>query len=377
MRVIRALAAVALTLGVLEAAAMAYPQFRFSTGNDRCSACHLAPEGGGLLNDYGRSEVGDTISWGGDGGLLHGAWTPPPWLALGGDVRVAGVGRLREGDEPTLAAFPMQADLYADLRRGPLSVSITGGLNGAARSRPDGAGPAAYLTSRRHVLTYQAHEGAPYVRVGRFFPVLGLRSADHSALARRALDMYILEEPYALGAGASGDGWELHGSVFAPSPWPETQAGARATGATVFYERTVGEGAAVAGQARYAQGELDRRVLVGTVATWWLDGPGLLLQAELDGQGQRIADADLTRWQLLGAAQLTRVMLPGLMIGVGGQVWTPDLRLRGVSRSTAELDVQVFPWAHVELHLLARIAGVGGRGDEPDLLGLVQVHYYP
>ena len=75
----------------MPAVARAYPQFQFATGSVRCNECHLAPAGGGLLDDYGRQEAGDTISAGGDGGLLHGLVTPPSWLALGGDARVAGL----------------------------------------------------------------------------------------------------------------------------------------------------------------------------------------------------------------------------------------------------------------------------------------------
>ena len=54
--------------------AEAYPQFQFSTLNSRCQNCHFSPVGGGLINEYGRSEAGDTISRGGDGSFLHGLW---------------------------------------------------------------------------------------------------------------------------------------------------------------------------------------------------------------------------------------------------------------------------------------------------------------
>ncbi len=74
---------VALVLAVAAGRAEAYPQFQLSLGADRCSKCHFSPAGGGLINDYGRDEAGSTISRGGDGRFLHGAWTPPSWLQLG------------------------------------------------------------------------------------------------------------------------------------------------------------------------------------------------------------------------------------------------------------------------------------------------------
>src|SRR6185503_17793028 len=84
---IRRLALTALLSGIVLAAfsgrASAYPQFQFSSGTTRCNQCHYAPGGGGLITSGGRDESGDTISsFGGNGGFLHGAWSPPSWLAL-------------------------------------------------------------------------------------------------------------------------------------------------------------------------------------------------------------------------------------------------------------------------------------------------------
>ena len=81
-------ALVVLAVVAMTSAAEAYPQFQLSTDTERCSACHYAPSGGGLLNEYGRDEAGSTISGRGDGRFAHGAVTPPDWLALGGDLRL-------------------------------------------------------------------------------------------------------------------------------------------------------------------------------------------------------------------------------------------------------------------------------------------------
>src|SRR5947208_3165793 len=98
----------ALVLIGLGGAASAYPQFQFSSGTTRCSQCHYDPAGGGLITSWGRDESGDTISLGGNGSFAHGAWTPPSWLALGADVRLAGLYN-NSGGPPgaELAAFPM------------------------------------------------------------------------------------------------------------------------------------------------------------------------------------------------------------------------------------------------------------------------------
>lgn len=366
----RVIALALVVVGALATRATAYPELQFSAGSDRCSACHFAPEGGGLVNDFGRTEASDTLSWGGDGRLLHGAWTPPAAIALGGDLRVATLGRAREQDEPLYAAFPMQADLYARVAAGPISLNVTGGYNGAVRGRDDDAGLGDYLVSREHYVMYQREPGEPYVRAGRFYPVLGLRTHDHTELARRALDFYNLDEPYALGGGAAGGEWELHVAGFVPNP---TGAGVRAYGASAYYERFVGAGS-IAGQTRVAISDADRRVLGGAVGKWWFAGPKLLVCAELDLQHQAFADADASRLQLLAYAGVTRVMLPGILVGIAAQHWTPDLGLGGSARDAAELDVQLFPWAHVELHLLGRLTAVGGSAS--DALAMLQLHYY-
>jgi hypothetical protein len=79
---------------------------------------------------------------------------------------------------------------------------------------------------------------------------------------------------------------------------------------------------------------------------------------------------------MVGYASVTRMMLPGWMIGAAVQRWAPDLMLRGSTRNALEVNVQAFPWAHVEFHLLLRAEATGGDTLEPNLLSLLQLHYY-
>src|SRR5690606_12725185 len=92
----RRLALAALACAALAAsapAAEAYPQFQLSSGSARCNLCHYAPAGGGLINGWGRTEAADTISRGGDGAFLYGAWELPDWLARGAGRRGRAGGR--------------------------------------------------------------------------------------------------------------------------------------------------------------------------------------------------------------------------------------------------------------------------------------------
>ena len=353
--------------------AEAYPQWQLSTGAERCTACHESPAGGGLINDFGRSEAGDTISRGGDGGFLHGLWEPPAWLQLGADLRLAGGLRYQEPSRETLL-FPMQADVYVRAGTDALSLNVTGGLRGAAR---DPSPPLVErLASREHYVMWKPKLGA-YVRAGRFFPVFGLRSQDHTAYVRRYLGFHTLEEPYGVAAGLARGEWEAHASLFAPSPVRRLGSGVEATGAALYYERRLLDATALlAGQARVAISDDDGRALVGVVGKRWFEGAGLMVMAELDLQRQWFdAARGPTRYQLAGYLGASKEVVHGVQVGAALQRWQPDLSLRS-ARDAFELNVQYFPVAHVELHLLGRASAVGNDLDDPGLLALLQLHYY-
>ncbi len=370
MRVALIVLALALAVGT----ARAYPQLQFTTGATRCGECHVAPDGGGLLTDYGRDEAGDTLSGRGDGRFLHGAWTPPDWLQLGADLRGAIGGKQLDGEAAELLAFPMQADLYARFAAGPLSLNLTVGGNGAARGRNAAAPITSYLVSREHFVAFHQDDAAWSVRAGRFFPTFGVRTHDHTAYVRRHLDMYLLEEPYALEGEYVRGRWQAFATAFLGNPIPELAAGERASGASASVERLIDDGA-IAGHARVALGPDDRRYLVGAVGKRWLPGPNLLVLAELDLQRQRLATG-FVRYQLVGYLSVTRPVLPGYLIGAAVQRYAPDVTFGGTTRNALELNLQAFPWAHTEAHLLTRVEATGGDTLHPNLLALLQLHYY-
>ena len=366
------LVTVALALALAVRAASAYPELQLTTGADRCGACHLSPAGGGLLDDYGRSEAGDTVSRGGDGAFLHGLWEPPRWLVLGADLRGAAGLRYQEPRREGLL-FPMQADVHARLGSETLALYATGGLRAAAR---DPAPPLTRrLVSREHYVMWQPKRGT-YLRAGRFFPVLGLRSQDHTAYVRRYLGQHTLEEPYGVGAGRAGADWEAHASVFVPAPRAQA-SGVAARGAALYAERRLQDDHAVlGGQARVALGPDDGRALVGVVGKRWFEGAGLLLLGEVDLQRQWFDGARApTRYQLASYLGASKTVARGVVLGAALHRWQPDLRLRS-SRDAFELTVQYFPRAHLELHLLGRASAAGNDLDDPGLLALLQLHYY-
>lgn len=71
---------------------LAFPEM-IKHGYVNCTACHVSPSGGGVLNPYGRNlsaELISTWSYKGEEGFLHGAVdtsSVDEWLAIGGDYR--------------------------------------------------------------------------------------------------------------------------------------------------------------------------------------------------------------------------------------------------------------------------------------------------
>lgn len=364
---------VIVALMVASATAHAYPQFQLSTGTDRCITCHYSPAGGGLINEYGRDEASSTISRGGDGRFLHGLWDPPTWLQLGADLRGAAALK-REGATSEVLAFPMQVDAYVRAGGDSVSFNLTVGLRGGARD-PQPPLPERIL-SREHYLMY-ARESGTYVRAGRFFPVFGVRTQDHTAFVRRYLGFHTFEEPYGISGGTFGDDWEAHAGVFTPQLIPFQGARSQSYGAAVYYERRFSDGnAAIAPQARVAFSETDARITAGLVGKRWFPDAGVMMLAEVDVQRQSFGgEAEgPTRYQLATYTSVTKTVVQGVMVGAAFHHWQPDLRLR-TNRDAFQIDVQYFPIAHLELHLLARVGG-SGDFDPAGFLSMLQLHYY-
>jgi hypothetical protein len=373
-------------LGVLllgEGSARAYPQFQLSSGATRCNQCHYAPAGGGLLNSYGRDAVGDELStFGGDGAFAHGAVRLPAWLALGVDLRGAFVDNdVQDPAGPTVAVFPMQADLSARiaLPKG-FSVSAIGGLRGQVRD-PDLLVPiqnfqpvsTSELISREHYLMWEPEAVGPYLRVGRFYAPYGLRMAEHILYVERDLGFDELEETYNLSGGFILPEGELHLTLFAPDF--VRHIGSDEKGFAAYLEtRFHDDRAALAGQMRVALAPGITRVMTGAVGKLYLERLRTQLFGEVDLVNQIFTDLDdTTRTQIVGAAGFATFPITGVMVTLIGErnqvdVQTPD------AWTAATALCNWFPYAHFELQLMGRLQFPSGGSVASTLF--FQVHYF-
>src|SRR4029077_9671390 len=150
-----------------------------------------------------------------------GLWSPPSWLALGADVRLAATRTVDGGPEtPKGAWFPMQADFYARFAFGDaFSLYLEGGARGEVRP-PDPSVAGRFSTipdrfiSREHSLMWRPSATGPYGRIGRFYAPYGLRFVEHIFYIRRYTGYNLYDETYNVSGGYVGDDWELHATAF-------------------------------------------------------------------------------------------------------------------------------------------------------------------
>ena len=368
--------------------ARAYPQFQFSSGTTRCGQCHYSPSGGTLISSWGRDEAGDTISLGGDGSFLHGLWAPPSWLALGADLRVAALRNDVGGaDSPEVAAFPMQADVYTRLAYDAISLNVTVGARGVVRPPDPSLGGRtsdvmSRMMSREHYLMWRPSATGPYARIGRFAAPYGLRFVEHIFFVRSVTGYNLYEETYNASGGYVDDDWEVHATAFThvPSSAPDFfgASGAPESGGVGYGEMRFNKMAAVGLQTRVGIAHEESRYQGGAVGKLWIEGVRLLFLGEADFIRQQLTQAGVGQNQFVSYLGVT-YFIRGFMIGGAYEVYQENLAVKGTLREAADLELNLFPWAHFELNLLGRYQtrATTAIGDTPSgSLLMLQLHYY-
>ena len=377
-------AALAAVIALTEGTAAAYPQWQLTTGSARCNECHYAPAGGGLITSYGRDAIGEELStFEGNGAFLHGKVTPPPWLAVGADLRGAFVANgVQDPAGTTTAFFPMQADASARVAipKG-FSVAATLGLRGQIRQNDsvvpnDNFQPTSTssLVSREHYLMWQPAAVGPYVRAGRFYAPFGLRFLEHIFYTRRDLGFDELEETYNVSGGWSLPAWELHLTAFAPDF--VRHMGSNERGFAAYYERRLlNDKLALAAQGRVADGPGETRYIYGGVGKFYLPLLRTMFLAELDVSHNAFDDAAVgLRTQMIGLGGFAVLPTRGLIVTVLGERNQVDVAVRDAAYTAADLLANWFPYPHVEAQVMGRLQFPAG-GEAAKTL-FAQLHYF-
>jgi hypothetical protein len=188
-------------LATLSSDAHAYA-WMIKYGFSKCSTCHTDPSGGETLNQLGRLESQQLLTFAGSepdaelksSSRLFFGVKEPGSLRLGGSYRHMLLYTAADGDTAAeLVNFPMQADLYGSARFGDLvlglSLGVAKGIEGTAHVR--GAqinketGDGWIAVSRSHYVGLWL-EDQTLLRVGRLNLPFGVRVPEHVLWAREA-----------------------------------------------------------------------------------------------------------------------------------------------------------------------------------------------
>jgi hypothetical protein len=380
--------AVVVVLAARARPAAAYTQFQFSSGTNRCSLCHFGPAGTGLINAWGRDEAGDTISMGGDGAFLHGLVTPPSWLALGLDLRLAAIRNDVGGPEmPEWAFFPMQFDVSGRAAYEAFSVLVTIGDRGVVRpADPSFTGRAAdsldRVMSPQHYVMWRPSSTGPYVRAGRFYTPYGLRFVEHIFWVQRYTGYNLYEQTYNLSGGWVEDDWEVHLSAYTPPPTgaPDFFAGvgSRESGGVAYVEKRFASMAMVGLQGKVGFASDQNRYQGGAVGKIWWDLAKVLFLAEGDFIRLDIKTTPAAATQFVSYVGATAFPIRGLMVGLAYERYQENLSVSTTGRNAGDVEINVFPWAHFELGLLGRFqrATDSAPSNSSASLLFLQLHYY-
>jgi hypothetical protein len=362
------LASAGLALAGLARVAHAYPQYQLSR-DQTCTSCHLSPAGGGLLTENGIAVAESTAAHTGSGAFFYGAFDPPSWLQLGGDV-IAAAGAIDNG-KLGAAAFPMQAEVYASAGGHGFTLEVTGGLR-----RPlDGGSPLHVAWSREHYLMWRQDPSSPfglYVRAGRFMPVFGLRLSEHVVYTQRYGGMPLYGEAYGTALEYIASSFEVHATGFVHDPIGS--AVEHGDGGALYAEARIGPHAAIGVEGKYSGSSEVHTTYGGLTGKLFLEGPDLLFQAEAEVIHQKVMAGGSAN-QLAGYVMASHAITDGWLLDVGVGHFTQDTSVAGLYRDCLDVGVHWFTTPHVELLLTARLElldkGSGPNGG----YALAQLHY--
>jgi hypothetical protein len=360
-------------VAALAGTAQAYPQFHLSR-DKTCTACHISPAGGNLLNENGESVSEAIASVDHNGGFMYGKFPVPSWLTLGGDLRAA-TGYI-ETPERVLASFPMQIEAYAHIK---LPASLALHLHGGTRPptvnamRQPGTN---FLWSREHYLMWRTNVGAPtglFVRAGRFMPVFGLRFAEHAMYTRRFGGTPLWGDTYGAAIELIADKLEVHATGFIADPVIESVQHAR--GGALYTELRPSERFSIGGGGMVELGENDKKFRGAVTGKYYISSWDLLVQGEMQVMNQRIEGGGAPV-QVIGNVVASRNLGSGLLLDMGLGYFNSNVRITDLDRDCVDVNLHWFATSHIELLFNGRFELLGfGQGGDPHIYALLQAHY--
>lgn len=163
-------------------------------GYPACIACHVSPNGGGLLTDYGRSLSKELMStWGVSDSFsepFFGAVKNRETVKFGGDIRTIQT-YLENNQVDRGELFPMQQNVEVGVKVDNVMFVGTAGL----RQGPDRTPDRGTFLSERHYVLWQPSQTAK-LRVGKFRQSFGINTPNHNRFIKNLLGFGFFSETY-------------------------------------------------------------------------------------------------------------------------------------------------------------------------------------
>ncbi len=261
MQVVRVLSGLLIFAAALSA--QAFPEM-IRLGYVNCTACHVSPNGGRLLTDYGRSISSEALStWGAPKEELpgHGFLSEPPaWLKVGGDVRWIQT-YVDNAQATATSAFLMQADFDFGLNFGKFWYMQSLGVQGG----PEGTPGKGEFVAHTYYAQYNPTEES-YTRAGKYLLPYGLNIPDHTSFIKRNLGFDQGQETYNLDVGTIGEQWNFVGALSFGRK--DNRNVDLEKGASFQMAYNLGDTHKLIGSFAYLKNETSHRYLLGPQILW-------------------------------------------------------------------------------------------------------------
>jgi hypothetical protein len=331
--------------------AFAYPEF-IRHGYVNCTACHISPTGGGVINHYGRELSRASLStWGYEGEEKPAYFiNQPEWLNLGGDYR-----SVYNYQDTPLAEMGMYQFMQLDIEAAAQYKSWTFDASVGYQDPVHGQTWRDHLISRKHYIMYHFTDEVA-LRGGRFFPEYGIFTPNHVLTIKEQLNIY---QPQPLGDGESynlefsyiGDPWNvIVTQIFGRPDDPSVQ---RYVGTSVWGGYNISDHDKIGLSFMYETNDFNHRYVTGPFG---LLGVTERLYVMTEGDFQALTPKSATsspptQWGFIETTRAGYELVQGLHLVLDQEFARNNFSALSTLKQRYGAGVWWFPRPHIELGL--------------------------
>ena len=343
-----------------------------SHGYANCMSCHVSPNGGGLLTDYGRSlskELMSTWGWEGSQAPLFGAIKQTNNFKVGGDIRTLQThfenDQLRQGK-----FFLMQQNLELAYKYASTWFVGTVGTN----EGPDGTLNRGTFLSERHFIIHKVGENS-YLRAGKFRVSYGLNDPNHARVTEQGIGFGSQTEMYNLELDQFFDEGELFvGASLGRFDLPREQTSEKS-----FYTRYnhyfKGKNQ-LGGNLLVGESPTKRRSLLGVFAVLTpIDDLGVVTEWDYERAHLSTSPSDRVEG-IFTASRVLYEVYQGVKPYVVFEAQQPSLKDHGTQSLRPGLGVQWIPIPHFEIQSEYQRITTDATGGSPTHSAWLMLHFW-